>query len=152
MVIDDEARITDSTGEREIRELHEAWSKASHAKDVDASMAPMASTIVSYEHTAPLQLTDVAAIREECQRGFDYQADDFTWTVPDLQVLVRGDLAVAWGLNRMADRNPDGTEEVTWSRGTRVFRRVAAAWKMVHQHVSFPMDAETGAAATELKP
>ena len=138
--------------EREVRELHDAWFAASHAKDLDAAMAPIASHIVSYEHSAPLRYTDVDEIREECRRGFESQSGDFRWTVPDLEVVVRDDVAVAWGLNRMANRNPDGTEDVTWSRGTRVFQRIDGAWKMIHQHVSFPIDPETGVAATDLVP
>lgn len=140
------------TAEQEIRDLHDAWFEASRAKDLAASMAPIAATIVSYEHSAPLQHTDLDGIREECRRGFELQPDDFMWTVPDLQVIVGDDLAVAWGLNRMASRRPDGSEDVMWSRGTRVFRRIGGAWKMIHQHVSFPVDTETGSAATDLTP
>jgi ketosteroid isomerase-like protein len=114
-------------------------------------MAPIARDVASYEHTAPLQCT-LDEVRAECARGFEMASDDFIWTVPDLRVLVDGDLAVAWGLNRMADRRPDGTEHVTWSRGTRVFERRDGAWKMVHQHVSFPLDPHNGMAATGLRP
>jgi ketosteroid isomerase-like protein len=144
--------VTNPTAEREIRSLHDAWFEASSRKDLDASMAPIAATIVSYEHSAPLQFTSVEAIREECRRGFEFQSDEFMWTVPDLRVEVGHDLAVAWGLNRMASRDPDGAEHVTWSRGTRVFRRIDGEWKMIHQHVSFPVDPDIGAAATYLKP
>lgn len=115
-------------------------------------MAPIDDTIVSYEHSAPLQFTSIDAIREECRRGFELAGDDFTWTVPDLQVVADGDLAVAWGLNRMTDRSPDGSETTTWSRGTRVFQRREGRWTMIHQHVSFPVDPGTGLAATELTP
>lgn len=141
-----------TTAEQEVRALHDEWFAAASAKDLDASMRPIAAEIVSYEHSAPLQLTNVDDIREECRRGFDQATDDFTWTVPDLQIVVHGDLAVAWGLNRMANRHPDGSEDVSWSRGTRVFRQIDGSWKMVHQHVSFPLDATTGMAATELTP
>ena len=141
-----------SGAEREIFELHEAWFAAAAAKDLDASMAPISPEIVSYEHSAPLQVTDIADVREECRKGFEQASDDFSWTVPRLRVLVRDDLAVGWGLNRMANRRPDGTEDVSWSRGTRVFHRVDGSWLMVHQHVSFPVDPATGMAATELTP
>jgi ketosteroid isomerase-like protein len=137
---------------REVVELHERWFAAAAAKDLEASMQPISAEIVSFEHSAPLQFTDLEAIRGECQRGFDLASDEFSWTVPDLRVHVRDDLAVAWGLNRMASRLPDGTEQVTWSRGTRVFLRNDEGWLMVHQHVSFPVDPETGAAATDLTP
>lgn len=142
----------DDDGAHEVMSLHARWFAAAAAKDLAASMEPIADDIVSYEHSAPLQFTDVEAIREECRRGFDLASDDFGWTVPDMRVLVAADLAVAWGLNRMASRLPDGTEQVTWSRGTRVFQRREGRWMMIHQHLSFPFDPETGAAATELAP
>jgi ketosteroid isomerase-like protein len=37
---------------------------------------------------------------------------------------------------------PDGTTRDQWSRGTRVFERRDGRWLMIHQHVSFPVDAE----------
>lgn len=142
----------DSPAEQEIRDLHEEWFAASSRKDLDAAMAPIAPGIISYEHSTPLEYTNIAAIREECRQGFDSQGDDFSWTVPDLQVIAREDLAVAWGLNRMASKSTGLSETVSWSRGTRVFRRTDRGWTMVHQHVSFPVDAATGAAAMELTP
>lgn len=140
-----------AASEAEIRELHERWFAASAARDLDATMAVIAPTIVSYEHSEPLQYTDIDAIRDECRSGFDRARGEFDWTVPDLQIVVRGDVAVAWGLNRMAD-TVEGVESVLWSRGTRVFQRVDGRWLMIHQHVSFPFDPSTGRAALELTP
>lgn len=144
--------IAQEQDEQAIRRLYAEWFDASAAKDLDRAMAPIAERIVSYEHSIPLQVDDVDRIRDECRRGFELAGDAFRWTVPDLEVLVDGDLAVTWGLNRMAHRGPDGSEQVTWSRGTRVFRRFADRWLMVHQHVSFPVDPSTGLAATALTP
>ncbi|WP_208029453.1 YybH family protein [Rhabdothermincola sediminis] len=138
--------------EREIRALHDEWFAAARAKDLEASMRPVSPTIVSYEHSAPLQVTGLEGVRAECRRGFELAPADFAWTVPDLQVLAHGDLAVAWGLNRMANHPGSPDEHVTWSRGTRVFRRIGGRWLMVHQHVSFPVDTATGLAATGLVP
>ena len=78
-------------------------------------------------------------MREVCRQGLEAAAGSVGWTVPDLEVVVRDDLAVAWGLNRM---EADGEE--SWSRGTRCFRRVGEDWVMVHQHVSYPNDPATG--------
>lgn len=143
---------TVDAGERELLELHTRWFAAAAAKDLDASMRPISAEIVSYEHAVPLQVTDIEGIRAECSRNFELEWEEFDWTVPDLRIEVSGDLAVAWGLNRMASRTADGAQRVTWSRGTRVFRRADGEWLMVHQHVSFPFDPETGAAATGLTP
>lgn len=122
--------------ELEIRALFRAWSDASARKDIDASMAPVAKHVLSYEHEAPLVYRGVDALRETCRVGFDRAPDTFRWDVPDLRVIVRGDIAVTWGLNHM-----HGSGVEMWSRGTRIFQRIDGRWQLVHQHVSFPISA-----------
>jgi ketosteroid isomerase-like protein len=130
-----------------VRALHRRWYEATAAKDLDRIMEGIAADVVSYEHEQPLQYSGSDAVREVCRRGLDASADTVTWDVPDLQVLVDGDLAVGWGLNRVT---VDGA--AWWSRGTRVFRRRGDRWQLAHQHVSYPFDPQTGAARTDLTP
>lgn len=136
--------------EQEIRDLFRAWSDASAVKDIDASMAPIADDVLAYEHQMPLAYHGSAALRPGCAAGFAMQPDHFRWDVPDLQVIIRGDIAITWGLNRMRSEVP-GKAEAThdmWSRGTRIFQQREGQWQMIHQHVSFPMDPQTGAIVT----
>jgi uncharacterized protein (TIGR02246 family) len=130
-----------------VRAVHERWYAATAAKDLDGMMASIAPDVVSYEHEAPLAYVGADRVREVCRRGLDSSPGTVTLDIPDLTVLTDGDLAVAWGLNRVV---ADGAE--TWSRGTRVFRRVRGEWVMSHQQVSFPYDPATGKAATDLRP
>ena len=136
----------------EIRTLFQAWFEASMRKDLDASMAPIASEVVSYEHSTPLEVRDIEAIRAECKTGFDRSGPDFRWDIPDLEIIVRGDIAVTWGLNRMADHVDGVVRNEMWSRGTRIFQRIDGSWRMIHQHLSFPMDPQTGKARLDLIP
>lgn len=146
-------RLSDrKSSEAEIRALFERWYDASSRKDLDAAMEPISPDIVSYEHSMPLEIREVAKIREECKAGFDRAGAEFRWDVPDLQILVRDDIAVTWGLNRMRDRAEGDPPSEMWSRGTRIFRRVGDRWQLIHQHVSFPMDPATGNARFDLKP
>jgi uncharacterized protein YndB with AHSA1/START domain/ketosteroid isomerase-like protein len=145
------ARLDDAD-EAEIARLFAGWFDASRRKDLDGAMAPISERIVSYEHTGPLAVDDVAALREECRRGFEAAGPDFLWDIPDLKVIVSGDIAVTWGLNRMTNYDGDAVASRMWSRGTRVFRRTDDGWRMIHQHVSFPMDTATGLARTDLVP
>jgi uncharacterized protein (TIGR02246 family) len=138
--------------EAELRALFAEWSRASTAKDIERTMAPIAHDCLSYEHQSPLQYRGVDSIRESCQQGFDAAEGELRWDVPDLQVMVRGDLAITWGLNRMRITPPGGAQKESWSRGTRVFRKVDGRWKMIHQHVSFPFDPASGRADTALAP
>lgn len=138
---------SNTIAEDELRQEFEDWFRAASARDLDACMAKIADNAVSYEHDAPLQYVGVEAIRGVCQRGFEAMTGDFRWDIPNLEILVRGDLAITWGLNRM---RADKVE--LWSRGTRVFQRIGGAWKMIHQHVSFPYDPVTREARLDQTP
>jgi ketosteroid isomerase-like protein len=140
------------TAEREIRDLFARWFDEAAAKDIDAVMAHVAPDVRSYEHEAPLQYVGADGLRRTCQTGFDLMPGDFRWDIPDLQVLVRDDVAVTWGLNRMRAQEPGGEPFEGWSRGTRVFQRIDGRWLMIHQHVSYPYHPQTGEAATDLRP
>ena len=87
-----------------------------------------------------------------CKRGLDSAPGAVSWDVPDMQLVIDGDLAVAWGLNRMNAELADGQRVESWSRGTRIFARRNGDWVMIHQHVSYPYDPTTGEARTDLRP
>lgn len=138
--------------EQEIREIYAAWFKGTAAKDIDAVMANISRDVVSYEHDSPLQYKGIDAVREVCQRGFDLSDGELKWDIPDLQIIVRDDIAITWGLNHMQVKGPDGKKIDSYSRGTRIFQKIDDEWQMIHQHVSYPYDVETGKTETELKP
>ncbi|MFF4878674.1 YybH family protein [Micromonospora sp. NPDC000668] len=149
---DDNGADEREESEREVRALHRRWFEATAAKDLDGLMEPIAPAVVSYEHEQPLEYVGRDQVREVCASGLDASGGTVTWEVPDLAVVVRDDLAVSWGLNRMTAQQEDGTTSESWSRGTRVFHRTDHGWEMVHQHVSLPLDLETGLARTDLMP
>jgi uncharacterized protein (TIGR02246 family) len=130
----------DAAGERDVRAIHEQWSDRTAAKDLDGLMEHIADDVVSYEHEQPLEYVGRERVRESCRRGLEASSGAVGFEVPELEVRVREDLAVAWGLNRLVAETPGGETVVSWSRGTRVFMRRDGRWKMVHQHVSFPLD------------
>jgi uncharacterized protein (TIGR02246 family) len=136
----------DEVGEAEVRAVHDRWDAGTAAKDLDELMANIADDVVSYEHEVPLEYVGIDAVRELCSRSLD-AAESSRLSIPELSVLVRGDLAVAWGLNRVS-----ADDREFWSRATRVFRRIDGSWQMIHQHLSFPFDPATGAARTDLRP
>jgi len=102
-------------------------------------MSHISDDVVSYAHDEPLQYVGLDGVREVCKRGLDAASGAVGWDVPDLEILVREDIAVAWGLNRMHAQQPVGEIAESWSRGTRVFHRSGGEWVMIHQHVSYPL-------------
>lgn len=131
-----------------VRALLAQWSEQTRTKDLDGMMAGIARDVVSYEMEAPLEYAGIDSVRQVCQRGLEATDEEIDFTVPRPRILVRDDLAVEWGL----DRIQAGSAEAIWSRGTRVFQRREGQWVMVHQHLSYPMDASTGRARTDLEP
>lgn len=139
-------------GEAEVRREFEDWFRKAAAKDLNGVMAKIADNVVSYEHDAPLAYYGAAAVREVCRKGFDAMPGEFSWDIPDLRIIVRGDIAVTWGLNRMQAQLPGQDRFVSWSRGTRIFQKIDGRWMLIHQHVSYPYDPATGEAKIDLKP
>jgi uncharacterized protein (TIGR02246 family) len=118
----------------QVRAVHEQWFDRTAAKDLGGLMEHIAPDIVSYEQAGPLQYTGIDEVREVCRRGLASSSGRIDFDIPDLTVRTDGDLAVAWGLDRIV---ADGGE--TRSRGTRVFERRDGQWQLVHQHLSIPV-------------
>lgn len=138
--------------EAEIRREFEDWFKKAAAKDLDGIMTKIAGDVVSYEHDAPLFHRGAAAVRDVCAKGFQAMEGEFSWDIPDIQIIVRCDIAVTWGLNRMRAKLPGQQTFESWSRGTRIFQKTGGHWRMIHQHVSYPYDPETGEVKLFLRP
>jgi len=117
----------------EVQAVHAQWFDRTAAKDLDGLMEHIAPDIVSYEHTGPMQYIGIDDVREVCRRGLQASPGPIDFDIPDLTIRAYGDLAVAWGLDRIV---ADGVE--IQSRGTRVFQRRDGDWQMIHQHLSVP--------------
>lgn len=115
----------------EIRGVLDAWSVGTAAGDLDALMEPIAEDVVSYEVDGTY--TGKAAVRSMCAAGLDSSPNPISFVVPDFGLAVGGNLAVAWSIDHVT---ADGTE--TTSRATRVLRKTADGWRMIHQHLSYP--------------
>jgi ketosteroid isomerase-like protein len=67
-----------------------------------------------------------------------------TWRSPietnaqDLHVAVGGDVAYAFGLQRMIGVKTDGEEVDMWFRATACFVRGGDGWRITHMHNSVP--------------
>ena len=137
----------------EIRGVQGRWFEQTATGDLDGMMERIADDVVSYEHGTRLEYVGKDNVREVCKAGLEAGGGaDIHWTIPELTVLTRDDLAVSWGLDHITGTSPDGEPFDTWSRGTRVFRRGEHGWQMIHQHVSYPVDHETGRALLDLRP
>lgn len=140
--------------ETDVLSVIRAQEEAISNGDAEASVEPMSADVVVFDLPPPLiyrgeQARDVQMIKAWLATW----RDGVTVQLADPQIMIDGELAVAFGLSRMTGTKTDGTEVDSWSRRTLVFRRIDGTWKIVHDHASFPLAMDgSGLAVTDLLP
>lgn len=133
-----------------IRAQEDATSKGNARTSIDA----LSADAVVFDLPPPLLYEgDQARNIEVLEAWFATWRDGVTVHLADPQIVVDGDLAVAFGLSQMTGVKTDGTMVDSWSRRTVVLRRSEGVWKIIHEHASFPMAMDgSGRAVTDLLP
>jgi ketosteroid isomerase-like protein len=140
--------------EAQIRTLERRFADAFRAKDVDGVMA-------NYEHSGNLVFFDVVPRREYL--GWDAYKKDWqglfaaidgpvTFEVNDFTVNVDGNLAYSYSFqHHIAKMKAGGLNDGT-VRVTDVYRKSGGKWLIVQEHVSVPVDPQTGKADLQFRP
>ena len=139
---------------RQIHQLLDRWAKAFEAKDVNGVMAMYApgAALIAYDVVPPLQYKGADAYRADYAAFFAQFEGPLHVEFADEHLEQSGDLALAYGLERIAGKMKDGTPVDTWLRYTSAFKRIDGQWRDIHDHVSVPADMATGKARMDLKP
>ncbi|RWA94596.1 MAG: DUF4440 domain-containing protein [Mesorhizobium sp.] len=140
--------------EKEVLSVIRGQEDATAKGDARANVDAMDPDVVVFDLPPPLayrgeQARDIEGINA----WFATWRDGVTVHMADPQIMIEGDLAVAFGLSRMTGIKTDGTKVDSWSRRTIVLRRIVGSWKIIHEHASFPMAMDgSGRAVTDLLP
>jgi ketosteroid isomerase-like protein len=136
----------------EVRALLDSRSEAVRIKDIDRLMSFYSPDIVYFDIVPGLQYTGSAALRPRFLDWFDGFKGSIGQEIRDLNVSASGDIAVAFMLIRASGTLKDGHEVGYWVRATSCFQRSNHRWLVTHEHVSLPVDFESGSAVTDLVP
>jgi len=141
------------TDEQQIRDLAEQGAAAMRAGDAATMIAAYTPDAVTFTLAPPL-VQDAATTQDQAalQAWLDGHGGSVGLDIGELTVVVEGDLAFSYGLQRMY--SGAGPEEFElWHRATTCYRRVDGEWQVVHAHTSTPfyMDGSFKA-ALDLKP
>jgi len=147
--------MTTETGraaaETQIRKVIDDWLNALRTKDADRVVSFQAADHTHFSLAPPLmsQRPDAKSL----QAWFDTWKGPIGHEIRDLKIVAGEDTAFTTSLVRMSGTKNDGEKPDLWFRGTLGFRKVAGAWKIVHEHESVPfyMDGSFKA-AVDLKP
>ena len=136
----------------EVSALFDSRSEAMRMKDIDRLMSLYSPDIVYFDVVPPLQYIGSAALRGRFSRWFDGWQGAIGQEIRDLNILASGDVAVACMLIRASGTLKNGREVGYWVRVTNCCRRSNHRWLITHEHVSLPVDFESGSAAMDLVP
>jgi len=136
----------------EIRTVIDRLAQATAAKNAAAVTASYGPAPVVFSLAPPLQAPEDSD-GEGLQSWFDTWTGPIGYDLGPLSVAADGDVAFAHGLAHMTGTKVDGETPDLWFRATYGLRRIAGAWKVVHEHHSTPfyMDGSFKA-AVDLKP
>jgi ketosteroid isomerase-like protein len=141
-----------ATPQSEIRALLDSRSEAVWTKDIDRLVSFYSPDIVYFDVVPGLQYTGSAALRPRFLEWFDAFKSSIGQEIRDLNILASGDIAVAFMLIRASGTLKTGREVGYWVRVTSSCERSNHGWLITHEHVSLPVDVESGSAVMGLEP
>jgi len=138
----------------DIRALEDRFVAAFKAKDVDAIMKVYAPdrTLVVFDVVPPRQYVGGAAYRQDWQKVFGSFEGPITVELSDLDVVADRNLAYSHSIQHVAGTNKQGKKLDLTVRVTDVYKKVRGRWQIIHEHVSVPVDLETGKPDLASKP
>lgn len=142
---------TSTQDEPQIRDRLNAWTRALHAKDLDALMALYAPDVVTFDLMPPHQVPDAAHYRKNFERWFAAMPGPIDYEMNDLRITVGDDVAFCHCVGHVEATKADGEKADYWVRVTVGFQKRNGRWLMVHDHVSMPLDMETRRAVSDLR-
>jgi uncharacterized protein (TIGR02246 family) len=145
---------TAANDEAEIRQLLDRWAKAFHARDLNGIMSiyEPGDALVSYDIVPPLQYTGFEAYKKDYQEFLDQFQGAIDIEYRDLKIFAGDTVAFSRGLERMTGTLKNGQKFDAWVRFTECYRKTRGHWLTIHDHISIPVDLNTGKAVLDLKP
>jgi len=143
-----------SKSETEVRTLLAKWKQAFEAKDVDAVMSVYApgSALLAYDVVPPLEVKGRDAYRRNYEQFFAQYEGPLTVEFRDVNIVTGSDIAFLYALEKMSGTLKGGQKSDLWIRATSGLRKIDGRWMIIHDHISVPVDFETGKGRLDATP
>jgi ketosteroid isomerase-like protein len=129
----------------------DAVTKAVRGNDVEAFLAHCAPEIVIFDMSPPLQYRGAAALRKNWALALGSFEGPIEYEIEHLDIHVSGDIAFSRSLARFGGTTKDGRRLMSHLRLTFGFRKNAGRWVIIHEHMSVPIDRESGQGLLDLE-
>ena len=138
----------------DIRALEDRFVAAFKAKNVDAVIKVYApgETLVVFDVVPPRQYVGAAAYRKNWQGLLDSFDGPITVERSDLDIVADRNLAYSHCIDQVAGTDKHGKKLDMTLRVTDVYKKIRGRWFVIHEHVSVPVDLDTGKPDLASKP
>jgi len=137
-----------------LRALIEQNRKAFEARDVSRIMSSYApgNQLFVFDAIPPREYPSNEAYRKDWEGLFQAFPGPVQDTVSEIAITVAGPVAYGHHIEDTLFTKPNGQKQRMVVRVTDVYRKRAGRWQIVQEHVSFPVDPNTGKADLLSKP
>lgn len=140
------AHPSKADGRTAIEALENRFAAAVNAKDVDAIMKVYApgSDLFVFDVAPPRQYVGAKAYRKDWESFLDTFKGPVKFAISDLLIDAAGTMAYSHSAQHMTGTDTKGKPVDFTVRVTDVYRDLGGEWRIVHEHVSVPVDMDTG--------
>jgi uncharacterized protein (TIGR02246 family) len=136
----------------EIRALIEDFTHAVRRKDLEKIMSWYAPDVTAFDIMPPLQGRGTATHRKNWEMWFQATEGPIGYEVRDLNIVAADDVAFCHMLTRATSTmKQDGKVMDMRLRGTIGLRKIDGKWLVTHEHVSVPIEMESGKGVFDLE-
>lgn len=121
------------------------WDRAVCSLDLHEIIAHCSADVSLFDVST--QMSGIAAYQQLWERDLAYLRTDLRVFRDHLNVHAAKDLAFVSCYSKVDVESGAPTPDIPWCRTTLCFRKKRHQWKIVHQHISMPVDLQSGQAA-----
>lgn len=149
-----EAQSAAASDKTAVEALVKKYADAFVARDVNAVMSCYApgKGVFVFDAVPPREYASWDAYKKDWKGLFAAYPGPVSMAVSELSVTVAGSVAYGHDVQSGFFTRKDGSKLYATVRATDVFRKINGKWLIVQEHVSFPVDIETGKADLQSKP
>ncbi|MCB1651623.1 MAG: nuclear transport factor 2 family protein [Alphaproteobacteria bacterium] len=132
------------SNEQEIKDLFEQWKNNLQRKNFEALIKNYAPDFIGFDVKENIEgPLAYKALWEKCAPYFDTPEPQYK----NIKLEITDNMAAMYGLTRMTGMNlPEEMKNSpmakSWLRLTVVYKKIDGLWKVLHEHVSYPVDCE----------
>ncbi len=135
-----------------IRALEARFAAAVEARDIDEIMKVYSPDVFVFDVIPPRQYVGAAAYRDDWKNFLAGFAGKVGFKITDLAVSSQGPLGYGRSIQHVSGTDSQGKSVDITVRVTDVYRKKNGEWRIVQEHVSVPVDLDTGKADLTSKP